>query len=142
MPSFLKIVPGKIISLLYFLFFSVVVFSQGKDTLTYGTMSREQFGDISVITDNWLKNDFQLCLKKEKIKMSCAHCSSVYLKVIACIDSTGRLSSYTKIKTNVCGREMKTEMENCMMNYFKSLIFPVSLRNTKIELFLGNGLKC
>ena len=123
--------------------FSSAVFSQEQDTaLTYETMTREQFSDISAITDKWVRNDFLICLKKEGIKMSCAHCTSVYLKVVASIDSTGWLISYKKISSKVCGRKMKSGMEKNFMNYFKMLVFPASLRNQKIQLHLGNGLKC
>jgi hypothetical protein len=92
--------------------------------------------------DNWRRNDFYDCLEKEKIKMSCAHCSSIYLTVDFKIDSAGKVLEYRVVKENMCGSDFTETLKKCILEYFLATQFPEGLRNMVFEITIGNGLKC
>lgn len=92
--------------------------------------------------DEWRRNNFQDCLDKEKLKLSCAHCSSIYLTVDFKIDSTGKVREYRVVKENRCGNDFTESLKTCFLTYFLAVQFPEALRNMVFEITIGNGLKC
>lgn len=92
--------------------------------------------------DQWRTSNFYDCLKQAGVKMSCAHCTSVYLNVDLVIDEKGKVTSYKKIKSVMCGSEMKSSMEKCFINYFLKLDFPAEFHGKTFRIQIGNGLKC
>ncbi|HNW69453.1 MAG TPA: hypothetical protein PKI01_03555 [Bacteroidales bacterium] len=92
--------------------------------------------------DEWRQNNFHDCLDKAKLKMSCAHCSSIYLTVDFKIDSAGKVLEYRIVKENMCGNDFTESLKKCFLEYFLTIPFPESLRNMVFEITIGNGLKC
>ncbi len=94
------------------------------------------------IKEFWMKNEYLPCLKRFKLRMSCSHCEYIFIKVELKIDAEGRLIGYKKIGENICGKKAGKKLEECLLKYFKNLVFPEELRNMTIEASLGTGLKC
>jgi len=92
--------------------------------------------------DDWRRNDFYDCLEKEKLKMSCAHCSNIYLAVDFKIDSAGKVLEYRVVKETMCGSDFTESLKKCFLEYFLTTQFPEELRNMVFEITFGNGLKC
>jgi len=92
--------------------------------------------------DDWRRNNFYNCLEKENLKMSCAHCSSIYLTVDFKIDSTGKVIEYRVVKENMCGTNFSESLKKCFLEYFLATQFSEGLRNMVFEITIGNGLKC
>jgi len=105
-------------------------------------LNNEQWQIWDSISDYWLKNEFQNCLKKNKLKLSCGYCASVYLTVNLFIDNEGKLSKYEIVKERVCGANASTQLKKCFFEYFETIVFPAPLRNINIQVQIGNGLKC
>ena len=105
-------------------------------------LNNEQWQIWDSISNYWLKNEFQNCLKMNNLKLSCGYCASVYLTVNLFIDNEGELSNYEIVKERVCGSKASTKLKNCFMQYFETIVFPAPLRNINIQVQLGNGLKC
>jgi hypothetical protein len=123
-------------------------FAQNNNTIPADTiikthdLDREQWQAWDSISNYWLKNEYPLCLKKNKLKLSCGHCESVYLLVNFYIDKEGKLSKYEIIKDKACGSNATIKLKNCFLSYFLNIIFPPPLRNINIQAHIGNGLKC
>lgn len=94
------------------------------------------------MSDEWLHTYFYDCLKQNNIKLSCAHCSKVFLTVDFKIDSNGKVSDHRIVKENKCGKPFTEKLRQCFLDFFLHAEFPVSLRNIVFEINIGNGLKC
>ncbi len=94
------------------------------------------------MSDEWLHNYFCDCLKQNNIKMSCAHCASIYLTVDFKIDSNGKVTNHRIVKENKCGKSFNEKLRQCFLDFFLHTEFPASLRNIVFEINIGNGLKC
>ncbi len=92
--------------------------------------------------DDWLKNYFSSCMVHNKVKLSCAHCSKVYLTVDFKIDSSGKVNNHRIVKDIMCGRPFTVQLKTCFLEFFLNAVFPEGLRNMILEVTLGNGLKC
>jgi len=117
---------------------------KSKDSIyTYNNLpsdeARHAWNDMH---DEWRRNNFQDCLDKEKLKLSCAHCSSIYLTVDFNIDSAGKVLEYRVVKENMCGNDFTESLKACFLTYFLAVQFPEGLRNMVFEITIGNGLKC
>jgi len=94
------------------------------------------------IDDDWRLHYFHDCLAKDKLKMSCAHCASIYLTVDFKIDSVGKVIEYKVVKENMCGSDFTESLKKCFLEYFLTIEFPEGFRNMVFEINIGNGLKC
>lgn len=90
----------------------------------------------------WMKKEFPSILKKNKLKMTCAKCSNIYMDVIFTIDANGVLRLPKIIKTVSCGGAFTSQLSDDFLNYFYALQFPWALRNLTFEYRLGTGLSC
>jgi hypothetical protein len=102
----------------------------------------EMFSKWMKIKDDWRLNWFQSCLAKNKKRLTCDGCESIYITVNMKIDANGKLLSYTKIKSYMCGEDITPKLEKCFMDYFFNFTFPEEFRNCTFEVQLGEGLKC
>lgn len=139
---------------LFFIIFSALAFNRlnaqdieqtiPKDSIfTYNDLpSDEARMAWNNMHDEWRRNNFQDCLDKEKLKMSCAHCSSIYLTVDFNIDSAGKVLDYRIVKGTMCGKDFTERLKKCFLEYFLEATFPEGLRNMVFEITIGNGLKC
>ncbi len=94
------------------------------------------------IEKNWRKNIYGKILKKYGLKMSCLKCEYIYFDFIFTISKNGKLTEAKKIKENICSQKKTDGIEADFIKYFKNLQFPKELQNLKIEVKLGDGLKC
>ncbi len=105
-------------------------------------LTREQWAAYYAVHDTWRRTIFPLCLKKNGLKLSCAGCESVYVRVRLYIGPDGKLARYEKTGGRACGETPPEKLERCFIEYFGSITFPKKLWNMIIETSLGNGLKC
>ncbi len=90
----------------------------------------------------WLENVFYPYIKKSKIKLSdCYKCGNLYIDVEATIDANGKLTIDNSISKK-CGKPMDKKLQQYLMQYFISNIFPENLRNLKIQHRFGVLYKC
>jgi hypothetical protein len=94
------------------------------------------------IDSAWMDGIYWECLKTQKLKMDCSRCEDIMIKADMQIDSSGKLVQYRVVYQDVCGRDINKKLEDCFMEYFLQLIFPIELRNHIFKANLGTGLKC
>jgi hypothetical protein len=90
----------------------------------------------------WNKKEFPSILKKNKLKMTCAKCSNIYMDVVFTIDANGVLRLPKIVKTVCCAGGFSNDLSTDFLDYFYSLQFPWALRNITFEYRLGTGLSC
>ncbi len=81
-------------------------------------------------------------LKKHKITISCAECTSIIANVVLYADSTGKCHIVQKRKLTVCGGTMEPKLEYDYFRFWKQVVFPPVLRNRYILARLSIVLKC
>jgi hypothetical protein len=81
-------------------------------------------------------------LKKHKISISCAECTSIIANVVLYADSTGKCHIVQKRKLTVCGGTMEPKLEYDYFKFWNQVIFPPLLRNRYILARLSIVLKC
>lgn len=81
-------------------------------------------------------------LKKHKITISCAECTSIIANVVLYADSTGKCHIVQKRKLTLCGGTMDTKLEYDYLKFWKQAIFPPVLRQRYILARLSIILKC
>jgi hypothetical protein len=85
---------------------------------------------------------FNPYVKKLKIKIpDCQTCGDFYIDFEGKIDTNGKLTIDASTAKK-CGKKMKPELEQLMMQFFLTKTFPKNLRNIKIQHLLGTILKC
>ena len=105
-------------------------------------LDENAFRDWSAIKEKWLRDVFPGCIEKQGIVLSCSGCERVYIRGILVIGADGYLVTFIKKDESVCGRRAVISLERCFVEYFFNIKFPESLRNTRIVVTLGNGLRC
>jgi hypothetical protein len=94
------------------------------------------------IDSAWTAEVFWDCLKAQKLKMDCGHCTSILIKIDMQIDNSGKLVQYRVVYQHVGGGDFTKSMEDCFMEYFLQLTFPPALRNHIFRAELGRTLMC
>jgi hypothetical protein len=94
------------------------------------------------IQDVWMTTHYPVVLKKNKLKMTCAHCSNIFMDVIFKIRADGRAQDWLTVNSNKCGEKFSAKLEEDFLIFFENFIFPPSLRNLIFEWRLGTGLSC
>jgi hypothetical protein len=102
----------------------------------------QSYKDWDSVNQFWMKNVYFPCLKENKLKMSCASCVYIYIDAIFDIDSCGNLVEIAIIKENICTNKANDKLKACFFNYYRNLVFPLSLRKKKIKAKFGTGLSC
>ncbi len=90
----------------------------------------------------WMKEVYFPCLKVNNLKMSCAGCVYIYIDAGLTIDSCGKLIDIKIFKENICTEKASDKLKKCFFDYYKKMVFPLSLRNRKIKAKFGTGLTC
>lgn len=125
-------------AILFSLLFSIDFFSQ--DTLISSSLSAQQQNDWKTEYGNWLKNKFYPFLKKEKIKPSCAGCSSVYAIVV--FKKTGEVTVNQIIESRKCGTPFKGKQLKALQTIISELFLPDSFGRSYFSVKMGSFLKC
>ena len=130
--------------IIVFIIITLDSFAQTKDTIVLreSDLKNEQMIAWYTLDTIWTKNIMPVCFFENNIKLNCANCGSIYLKMQLKIDTSGKLVSYTKIKENMCGNAFTEKLEKCFLDFFNFLIFPEELRGIILEVNIGRGLKC
>lgn len=107
----------------------------------YDVLTESQRTDWYKARKAWEEKYFYVFLKKHKVKLSCASCSSVYVDAEFEVMFDGH--AHVKVlNTKKCGSEFSvkqiTELEKLLFN----LEFSSELINKKFIGRIGNGLKC
>lgn len=117
------------------------VYAQKTDTLQVFQFSKAQEASWDSIQETWNKTYFQPFLKKNKIKITCAHCTKVFAVMALNIDSSG-ICTPVLIRGKVCSREYtKKELAELEKSLLK-IRFPHEFYNTILKLYLGRVLSC
>ncbi len=136
--------------LFFTLFFSFFVYAQQDSIiktnshpyLKYFELNEEQWDAWNTMDSTWSKDYFKSCLAENGLRLNCEDCENAYLTVKFDIDSTGIIKNFSNVKSNICGSEIPLKLEKSFMYYFLNIQFPTILRGLKIEVTIGNGLKC
>ncbi|MCS7078046.1 MAG: hypothetical protein NZ455_15145 [Bacteroidia bacterium] len=81
-------------------------------------------------------------LKKHKITISCAECTSIIANVVLYADSSGRCRIVQKRKLSVCGGTMEAKLEYDYFKFWNNLTLPPILRKRYLLARLSIILKC
>jgi hypothetical protein len=133
------------------LFFLKVAFLSAQNTKSF-TAVRDSIvetyklrGDTSRTWDSlemeW-KKKLPDILKKHKITISCAECTSIIANVVLYADSTGKCHIVQKRKLTVCGGTMEPKLEYDYFKFWNQVVFPRILRNRYLLARLSIVLKC
>ncbi|MFN8254905.1 MAG: hypothetical protein U0W24_04400 [Bacteroidales bacterium] len=105
-------------------------------------LNNAAFHSWDSINNIWMKEVYFPCLKENKLKMSCAHCSGIFIDAGFEIDDNGKLIHIQIFREKVCVGSANQKLKDCFLNYFRQMVFPEPLRNHKIKVKLGTSLKC
>jgi hypothetical protein len=111
-----------------------------QDTLTYATLSKAQYSSWKNIEQKWLSEKYYPFLKKEKIKLSCAGCESVYVWLVFKKDNSN--TTYDIIKSKKCGGDFTGRLLSELKKLLNEIILPVEFNNTVFRTSIGSALKC
>lgn len=104
-------------------------------------LSNSQSIALQTVQKEWRK-EYSKILKEQKIKLDCGACESLYIDVILSINSNGKLEYYKPVSSDKCGEKFSKGFEIRFMKWFFNYKFPESLFNLKIEVRLGDSLRC
>lgn len=128
-----------------FIFFYLGIctsYSQSDSVIKYYELKGQAYQQADSIVQVWMKTHYPVVLKKNKLKMTCAHCSNIYMDVIFAIRSDGRLDEAQTVNSDKCGEKFSAKLEEDCLIFFENFIFPPSLRNQLIQFRFGTGLSC
>jgi hypothetical protein len=115
--------------------------AQQHDTLDLYSLPQEIRFQVNDSSQKWEQNCFTPFLKRNRIKLSCAHCNSVFVEAVFRLQEGGH-SHFVITRQKKCGQSFsKTqlkEIEKMLLN----LQLPESVRGKLIRLRFGNSLKC
>ena len=130
-----------IIIFLSFVLLSGACFSQEVRENINEVLNEQQRADWYKTRKAWENKYFHAFLKKNKIKLSCKKCASVYLDVHFSIMEDGH--AHLKIlQTQKCGSAFNEKQVSELEKLLFNLEFAPTLYNSKFLARLGNGLKC
>jgi len=134
-----------------FIFLSINIYSDEsttqkqevkKEIVKSYELKDEEYKKWRDISDDFNHKKYLSCLKKQKLKMNCGNCTSIFIDVVLNIDETGKLNSFEIIKENICTYKIGKKLKKCFMEDFEKMTFPEESKNKSIEIRLGTGLKC
>jgi hypothetical protein len=125
-------------------FFLLLVFltviGKAQDTLTYSTLTTEQYLSWEKTEKEWKNEHYYAFLKKNNIKLNCTNCNSVYLWLVFKCDSVKTTSVILKNKK--CATEFtKTQLFE-LKKMVEFLVLPHEFINTVFKVYIGSALKC
>ena len=115
---------------------------QSDEVVKYYELKGQAYTQADSIVDVWMKTHYPVVLKKNKLKMTCAHCTNIFMDVIFGIREDGRLDDFKTVDSNKCGEKFSEKLIVDFLIFFENFIFPPSLRNRLIQFRFGTGLKC
>ncbi|MDF2437119.1 MAG: hypothetical protein K0Q95_1495 [Bacteroidota bacterium] len=107
----------------------------------YYQLNESQSSAWKKVDADWNK-EFLRILKEQDIKLSCKDCSAVYIDVGLSITNEGKMEYYRLVDSKKCGENFSKGLEIRFMKWFFNYNFPKELRNLKVEVHLGDALKC
>lgn len=111
-----------------------------QDTLTYATFTDTQYKAWKTIEQNWLHERYYPFLKKEKIKLSCASCTTASVWVM--FEKKEGETTFSLLKNVKCGRQFEGKQLSSLKKLMGEIKLPEEFNNTKIKVLLGLALKC
>ena len=94
------------------------------------------------LLDLWMATEYQTILKRNKLKMSCKKCTSVYIDVIFLIERDGSFIDYEVVQSRKCGEEFDGDLQGEFVFFFAQIKFPTALRELRFRYRLGTSLSC
>jgi hypothetical protein len=113
---------------------------QNNDTLDYYSLNAEQKAQWNEIDNNWRKNEFQPFLNRQKIRLSCAHCERVTLRVVFQI--LEEHAHFKILDSKKCGTEFSKKQLKEIELLLMKIKFPEFFNGKIIIMQFGNALKC
>jgi hypothetical protein len=94
-------------------------------------------------TRDWHLNQRKDCLRTAGIKINCDDCERVNVKASIAIDTEGKVIDIRKVSSaSYCRQRTEAELqpvEDCLMESFRSIVFPPPFRGKLIEGSLDRG---
>jgi len=128
-------------SVVVFLLSVMHVSSQIEGTKHY-ELKGQAYTQADSILNVWMKSEYPALLKKYKLKMSCASCTSVFMDVVFFIEPDGHIVDFVTVDSKKCATTFDEEMQADFVFFFVQIKFPPSLRDMHLQYRLGTGLKC
>jgi hypothetical protein len=123
-----------------FLFAFFFKTASAQDTLSYATFSETQYSAWKNIEQKWLTEKYYPFLKKEKIKLSCASCTSASAWV--CFSRANAVTTFKILENKKCGQPFKGKQLTELKKLVGEIKLPPEFDNTRIKVLLGLTLKC
>src|SRR5262245_53288371 len=89
---------------------SGTVYSQTK-VPQYYELKGQAYDQADSLLKVWMKNEYPAILKKNKLKMTCAHCTNIYMDVIVMIEPDGTFIDYQVVSSNKCGEAFSDDLK-------------------------------
>jgi hypothetical protein len=113
-------------------------FSQ--DTLSYASLSKAQYEAWKKVEQEWLSEKFQPFLKRKKVKLSCAGCSSAMVWLT--LKRSEGVTVAVVTGTRKCGGEFEGKALEELTKLAGELRLPEEFGNSVLTVSLGLALKC
>lgn len=111
-----------------------------QDTLSISSLSKQQFSQWKGIEDKWKTEKFQPFLKTERIKLTCAGCSSVYIRLV--FKKSGQITTFIITKTKKCGEEFNAKQLKTIRKLLDEIKLPEEFNESIFKIQIGIGLSC
>lgn len=123
-----------------FLFFLLFKTSLAQDTLSYATFNEVQYKAWKTIEQQWITEKYYPFLKKEKIKLSCASCTSASAWVYFAKENS--VTIFKILQSKKCGQPFKGKQLAELKRIIGEIKLPAEFENTRIKVLLGLSLTC
>lgn len=110
------------------------------DTLDYYSLPAGQQQQWKELMDNWEKTHFDPFLNRQKIRLSCAHCESVRVKVA--FEVFEEHAHFRILSAKKCGGKFTTKQLKEIELLLMKLSFPAFFNGKIVLEDFGNALKC
>ncbi len=130
------------LSLTILTIFSTSSSAQSDSIPWYYELKGDAYQQADSLLDLWMATAYQTILKKNKLKMSCKKCTSVYMDVIFLIEPDGTFIDYEVLQSRKCGEEFDGDLQGEFVFFFAQIKFPPALRELRFRYRLGTSLSC
>lgn len=129
------------------LFFTTLLFGADADfpetpyesDYAKGLPDRQLWRDVK---DSFRKHRFAAILKRHKLALSCASCTSVFIDVSFAVSERGAVQVKAVDRKQACGGEFSAGLEADFLRFLNDYPYPKPLHGTRVRLRLGDSLKC
>ncbi|MFL5752091.1 MAG: hypothetical protein ACJ76F_01690 [Bacteroidia bacterium] len=126
--------------LVYFAVHGTLSAQSGADPGKNSPLTEEQKAQLNEICTNWKKKEFMAFLKRQKIKLSCAHCERI--KVLVEFQVLEEHAHFKITSAEKCGENFSKKQLDEIELLLMKISFPASFKGQVFSWDFGNALKC